>query len=91
MLHRMHSSFPKEGSAGLSDNLVRHNDIGSAKQARKRAWCSGFQNWPAKMGAMASDASGYVDSFNGRMRAELLDYEIFYTVQEAQILISALV
>ena len=30
---------------------------------------------------------GYVDSFNGKLRDELLDREIFYTVTDAQILI----
>jgi len=31
--------------------------------------------------------NGYVESFNGKMRDELLNGEIFYTLQEAQILI----
>jgi len=31
--------------------------------------------------------NGYVESFNGRMRDELLDREIFYTVKEAKHLI----
>ena len=31
--------------------------------------------------------NGYVESFNGRMRDELLDREIFYTVKEAMHLI----
>ena len=31
--------------------------------------------------------NGYVESFNGRMRDELLNGEIFYTLKEAQILI----
>jgi len=31
--------------------------------------------------------NGYVESFNGRMRDELLDREIFYSVKEAQVLI----
>ena len=29
----------------------------------------------------------YVESFNGKLRDELLDREIFYTLQEAQVLI----
>ena len=32
--------------------------------------------------------NGYVESFNGKMRDELLNREIFYTLQEAQILIA---
>jgi putative transposase len=31
--------------------------------------------------------NGYVESFNGRMRDELLDREIFYTLEEAKHLI----
>lgn len=33
--------------------------------------------------------NGYCESFNGRLRDELLNGEIFYTLQEAQILIEA--
>ena len=32
--------------------------------------------------------NGYIESFNGKMRDELLNREIFYTLQEAQILIA---
>ena len=31
--------------------------------------------------------NGYVESFNGKLRDELLDREIFYTLTEAQVLI----
>ena len=31
--------------------------------------------------------NGYVESFNGKLRDELLDREIFYTLTEAQIVI----
>ena len=31
--------------------------------------------------------NGYVESFNGKLRDELLNGELFYTLQEAQILI----
>ena len=30
--------------------------------------------------------NGYVESFNGKLRDELLDREIFYTLQEVQVL-----
>ena len=33
--------------------------------------------------------NGYVESFNARLRDELLDAEIFYTVREAQIVIES--
>ena len=31
--------------------------------------------------------NGYIESFNGKLRDELLDGEIFYTLKEAQVLI----
>jgi len=31
--------------------------------------------------------NGYVESFNGKLRDELLNREIFYTLREAQVLI----
>ena len=31
--------------------------------------------------------NGYVESFNGKLRDELLDREVFYTLQELQILL----
>jgi putative transposase len=33
--------------------------------------------------------NGYVESFNGKLRDELLNREIFYTLREAQVLIGA--
>ena len=30
--------------------------------------------------------NGYVESFNGKLRDELLDREIFYTLKEGQVL-----
>ena len=33
--------------------------------------------------------NGYVESFNGKLRDELLNSEIFYTLKEAQVLIEA--
>ena len=32
--------------------------------------------------------NGYIESFNGKMRDELLDREIFFTLEEAKILIA---
>jgi transposase InsO family protein len=33
--------------------------------------------------------NGYVESFNGKLRDELLDREIFYTLKEARVLIES--
>jgi len=52
-----------------------------------------IRDWLGKVGAKtlyiepgSPWENGYVESFNGKLRDELLDREIFYTLQEVQIL-----
>ena len=52
-----------------------------------------IREWLAKVGAKtlyiepgSPWENGYVESFNGKLRDELLDREIFYTLQEVQVL-----
>ena len=54
------------------------------------------QEWISAVGAKAAYITpgspwenGYVESFNARLRDELLDGEIFYTLREAQIIIES--
>jgi transposase InsO family protein len=54
------------------------------------------REWIANVGAKTAYISpgspwenGYVESFNGKLRDELLNREIFYTLREAQVLIEA--
>jgi transposase InsO family protein len=54
------------------------------------------QEWLAKIGVKALYITpgspwenGYVESFNARLRDDLLDGEIFYTLREAQIIIES--
>jgi transposase InsO family protein len=54
------------------------------------------QDWIAAVGASTAYIApgspwenGYVESFNARLRDELLDGEIFYTLKEAQIVIES--
>ena len=54
------------------------------------------REWIAKVGAKTAYIepgspweNGYVESFNGKLRDELLNREIFYTLREAQVLIEA--
>ena len=56
----------------------------------------GRQDWIAAVGAKTAYIApgspwenGYVESFNARLRDELLDGEIFYTLREAQIVIES--
>jgi len=54
------------------------------------------QDWIAAVGAKTAYIApgspwenGYIESFNARLRDELLDGEIFYTLKEAQIIIES--
>jgi len=54
------------------------------------------QGWIAAVGAKAAYIApgspwenGYVESFNARLRDELLDGEIFYSLREAQVVIES--
>ncbi len=54
------------------------------------------QGWIAKVGAKTAYIekgspweNGYVESFNGKLRDELLNREIFYSLREAEVLIAA--
>src|SRR4051812_30697305 len=54
------------------------------------------QDWIAAVGAKTAHIergspweNGYVESFNARLRDELLDGEIFYSLREAQIIIES--
>ena len=53
-----------------------------------------LRNWLAQVGGQAAYSmpgspweNGYCESFNGKLRNELLDGEIFYTLREAQVII----
>ena len=52
-----------------------------------REWLSNLSVKPLFIEPGSPWENGYVESFNGKMRDELLNGEIFFTLQEAQILI----
>ena len=52
-----------------------------------RAWIEAVGAQTAFIELGSPWENGYVESFNSRMRAELLDGEIFYSLREAQIII----
>jgi transposase InsO family protein len=71
---------------GIPDHI--RSDNGSEFTA------TAVRSWLEKMGARtlyiepgSPWENGYNESFNGKLRDELLDREIFYTLQEAQVLI----
>lgn len=66
------------------------SDNGSEFTAKAvRAWLTRLEVAPLFIDPGSPWENGYVESFNGKMRDELLAREIFYSLQEAQILIEA--
>src|SRR5262249_19350900 len=52
-------------------------------------WIAGVGAKPAYIERGSPWENGYIESFNARLRDELLDGEIFYTLREAQIVIAS--
>lgn len=64
------------------------SDNGSEFTAKKvRSWLTGLEVKPLFIVPGSPWENGYIESFNGKMRDELLDREIFYSIREARILI----
>jgi transposase InsO family protein len=57
----------------------------TAQQVRQ--WLSDLSVGPLFIEPGSPWENGYIESFNGKLRDELLDGEIFYTLKEAQVLI----
>ena len=63
------------------------SDNGSEFTAKRvRKWLSGLQVNTLFIEPGSPWENGYIESFNGKFRDELLNGEIFYTVQEARVL-----
>lgn len=66
------------------------SDNGSEFVAKSvQAWITGVGSNTAYIAPGSPWENGYVESFNARLRDELLDGEIFYTLKEAQIVIES--
>jgi transposase InsO family protein len=64
------------------------SDNGSEFTAQRvRNWLSKLSVKPLFIEPGSPWENGYIESFNGKMRDELLAGEIFYTLKEAQVLI----
>ena len=64
------------------------SDNGSEFIARRlRRWLNRLTVHPLFIEPGSPWENGYIESFNGKMRDELLNREIFYSVKEAEILI----
>ena len=79
----------------LTDLFIEHgipvhirSDNGSEFTARRvRQWLQRLQVRPLYIEPGSPWENGYIESFNGRMRDELLNREIFYSLNEAKVLI----
>jgi len=66
----------------------KRSDNGSEFTAKKvRSWLSGLEVKPLFIEPGSPWENRYIESFNGKMRDELLNGEIFYSLKEAQIVI----
>jgi len=81
-----------KGSATLSTSLCSARDDRSDNGAEFTA--KSIRKWWNELGTKTAYKepgslweNGYIESFNGKLRDELLNREIFYTLQEAKILI----
>ena len=73
-------------SRGIPTNI--RSDNGSEFIARKlRHWLTMLQVAPLDIAPGSPWENGYCESFNGKMRDQLLNGELFYTLKEAQIII----
>lgn len=64
------------------------SDNGSEFTAKKvRKWLSNLRVKPLYIEPGSPWENGYIESFNGKLRDELLNGEIFYSVKEAEVLI----
>jgi putative transposase len=53
---------------------------------RLRRWLKHLNVAPLYIEPGSPWENGYIESFNGKMRAQFLDGELFYTLKEAQIM-----
>ena len=81
----------------LSDLFILRGIPGHIRSDNGREFVAkAVQEWTTAVGAKTAYTApgspwenGYVESFNARLRDELLDGEIFYTLREAQIVIKS--
>jgi len=66
---------------------IRSDSGAECTAKRVRSWLSNLQIKPLFIEPGSPWENGYIESFNGKMRDELLNGEIFYTLKESEILI----
>ena len=66
---------------------IRSDNGAEFTAKRVRSWLSNLQVKPLFIEPGSPWENGYIESFNGKMRDELLNGDIFYTLKEARVLI----
>ncbi len=66
---------------------IRSDNGAEFTAKRVRSWLSRLQIKPLFIEPGSPWENGYIESFNGKMRDELLNGEVFYTLKEARIII----
>ena len=66
---------------------IRSDNGGEFTAAAVKGWIGGVGAKPAFIEPGSPWENGYVESFNSRLRDELLDGEVFYSLAEAKVVI----
>jgi len=66
---------------------IRSDNVPEFIANRVRDWLERLQVRPLFIEPGSTWENGYIESFNGKMRDEVLSLEIFYSLKEAQVLI----
>jgi len=83
VLERLAELFVRRGAP----RYIRSDNGGEFTAKRVRAWLSELQVNTLFIEPGSPWENGYIESFNGKLRDELLNGEIFYTIPEARVLI----
>lgn len=87
--------------ARLQQKSCAHRSLGGSSSSFRRCYGPEFiaravQDWIEAVGARTAYIApgspwenGYIESFNARLRDELIDGEIFYTLKEARIIVES--
>jgi transposase InsO family protein len=83
VLHRLAQLF---ADRGVPTHIRSDNGSEFTAQA-VREWLGRLEVGPLYIEKGSPWENGYIESFNGKLRDELLNLEIFYTLKEAKVLI----
>ena len=73
---------------GVPEHIRSDNGPEFIRLRRMRNWLGriGVKTLYIKPGPPQAEENGYIESFNGKLRDELLNREVFYTLEEVQVL-----